>query len=93
MAAPPAAASLGPDVSPVASAWKSVQHHWAKKKEQHQRSARVEEGVEEVRRSTQAERDAIVNAFLALRKDTDKRQKQWGEGDENAMFGDNAREQ
>ena len=62
----PAAGVLGVVAYPIQGAWKSTQGTWARKQVLQQRSTRVADGVDEVARSSEEERQRIVAKFKAL---------------------------
>lgn len=62
----PAAGVLGVVAYPIHGAWKSGQKTWACKQESRQRSTRVTDGIEDVRKSSMEERGRVVTKFKAI---------------------------
>ena len=62
----PAAGVLGVVAYPIHGAWKSGQKTWARKQESQQRSTRITDGVEDVRRSSLEEQGRVVAKFKAM---------------------------
>ncbi len=56
----PAAGIVGLIAHPMNGAWKSIRSDSSRKQEEHQRSTRISDGVEEVKRSTSEERKLYI---------------------------------
>ncbi|KAJ7684426.1 glycosyltransferase family 1 protein [Mycena polygramma] len=82
----PAGGIVGLIAHPVQGLWKSVQSPMAKKQEQKQREVRISDGVEAVRKSTQAQRSEMVQKFKSLKAGTKERQKKYREMAEAEMY-------
>jgi len=84
----PAAGVVGVVASPLQGAWKSIQKSQGRKQEQHQRSTRISDGVEAVKKSSKGEQATILEKFEKAKRDTWDRQKNYRDFAEKVMYGD-----
>ncbi|TFK31981.1 glycosyltransferase family 1 protein [Crucibulum laeve] len=81
----PAAGILGLVTYPVQGAWKEGQTILGKKQEQQQRSTRISDGIEAVKRSSASEREEIIQKFHEAKKDTAARRKKYTDAAEKEL--------
>ncbi|KAK0227822.1 UDP-Glycosyltransferase/glycogen phosphorylase [Armillaria fumosa] len=84
----PAAGIVGLVAHPMNGAWKSIRSDSSKKQEERQRSTRISDGVEEVKRSTSEERNFILRRFREAKATTSGRQKAMSEAARSVLYGD-----
>ncbi len=82
----PAAGIVGLVAHPMNGAWKGIRSDSSKKQEEHQRSTRISEGVEEAKRSTSEERNFILRRFREAKATTSERQKAMSEAARSVLY-------
>ncbi|PBK62939.1 glycosyltransferase family 1 protein [Armillaria solidipes] len=84
----PAAGIVGLVAHPLNGAWKNIRSDSSRKQEEHQRSTRISDGVEEVKRSTSEERNFILRRFREAKATTSERQKAMSEAARSVLYED-----
>ncbi|KAK0458622.1 UDP-Glycosyltransferase/glycogen phosphorylase [Desarmillaria tabescens] len=84
----PAAGIVGLFAHPMNGAWESIRSDFRAKQEEHQRSTRMSDGAEEVKRSTPEERNVILRRFHEAKATVLERQKAMSEAARSMLYED-----